>query len=352
MCFDRNCFRVKTLDSEQKADTRSSLRCFYLYTYCRVQSSAEVRLHTQPDTSGSLSSAGPTMALQARALVSTKWLADAITTRGKMRVLDSSWYLPKMGRNAKREFKARHIPGAAFFDIDQCCDKTSPLDHMLPSEKVFADYVGNLGIENDTHVVIYDRSDFGAFSAPRVWWMFRVFGHNAVSLLNGGFKNWELEGRPVSDKYIRPSPTEFKASIKRSWIKTYDDLLNNLDTKEFQVVDARSAGRFRGVDPEPRDNTEPGHIPGSASIPFQSCLSESGHFLPKENLRELFVRAGVDLSRPVCVSCGSGVTACVLALAAYKCGHPEVSVYDGAWSEWYTRAVPEHVISEGRGKHL
>ncbi|KAM4750435.1 3-mercaptopyruvate sulfurtransferase-like [Anableps anableps] len=292
------------------------------------------------------------MALQARALVSTKWLADALTTRGKMRVLDSSWYLPKMRRNAKSEFKMRHIPGAAFFDIDQCCDKTSPLDHMLPSEKVFADYVGNLGIENDTHVVVYDRSDFGAFSAPRVWWMFRVFGHNSVSLLNGGFRNWELEGRSVSNNYVRPSPTEFKASIKRSWIKTYEDLLNNLDTKEFQVVDARPAGRFRGLDPEPRDNTEPGHIPGSVSVPFQSFLSESGHFLPTENLQELFVRAGVDLSRPICMSCGSGVTACLLALAAHECGHSEVSVYDGAWLEWYTRALPEHVISEGRGKHL
>lgn len=149
------------------------------------------------------------MALQARAIVASKWLLDAVKDQRvgpKLRVLDTSWYLPKLRRNAKSEFKQRHIPGAAFFDIDQCCDKTSPLDHMLPSERIFADYVGNLGIGNDTHVVVYDASNFGAFSAPRVWWMFRVFGHSYVSVLNGGLKNWANEGLPVSDRYSRPLP--------------------------------------------------------------------------------------------------------------------------------------------------
>ncbi|XP_037619654.1 3-mercaptopyruvate sulfurtransferase-like [Sebastes umbrosus] len=198
------------------------------------------------------------MALQARALVSSKWLTEAVQLQvqlqRKMRILDSSWFLPKLRRNARSEFKKRHIPGAAFFDIDQCCDKTSPLDHMLPSEKSFADYVGRLGIERDTHVVVYDASEFGAFSAPRVWWMFRVFGHREVSLLNGGLRTWQLEERPVSDRYVRPTPAEFRASLNRSWIKTYEDILDNLDTKRFQVVDARPAGRFRGLDPEPRDS--------------------------------------------------------------------------------------------------
>lgn len=197
------------------------------------------------------------MALQARAIVASKWLLDAVKDQRvgpKLRVLDTSWYLPKLRRNAKSEFKQRHIPGAAFFDIDQCCDKTSPLDHMLPSERIFADYVGNLGIGNDTHVVVYDASNFGAFSAPRVWWMFRVFGHSYVSVLNGGLKNWANEGLPVSDRYSRPEQTEFRASLNRSWVKTYEDILDNLDSKEFQVVDARPGGRFRGVDPEPRDS--------------------------------------------------------------------------------------------------
>lgn len=194
------------------------------------------------------------MALQTRALLTSKLLAEAMKAQGKMRILDTSWYLPKLWRNAKSEFKKKHIPGAAFFDIDQCCDKTSPLDHMLPSENSFADYVGNLGIENDTHVVLYDANKLGAFSAPRVWWMFRVFGHSAVSVLNGGLRNWELEGRPVTDQYIRPTPNEFHAILNPSWIKNYEDLLDNLDTKKFQVVDARPAGRFRGLDPEPRDS--------------------------------------------------------------------------------------------------
>ncbi|CAN9510623.1 unnamed protein product [Ophioblennius macclurei] len=292
------------------------------------------------------------MALQTKALVTSKWLAQALQVPGKVRVLDTSWYLPKLRKNPKSEFKKRHIPGAAFFDVDQCCDRTSPLDHMLPTEEVFADYVGNLGVCSDTHVVVYGGSELGAFSAPRVWWMFRVFGHKRVSVLNGGLKNWEAEGHPLSDRYVRPAQTEFKASLNRSWIKTYQDMLVNLDTKEFQVLDARPTGRFRGLDPEPRDNREPGHIPGSISVPFLSFLSPSGHFLPREQLRALFAQAGVDLDWPACVLCGSAVTACHLALAAYECGHPDMSVYDGGWSEWYTRAVPEHIISEGRGKHL
>lgn len=194
------------------------------------------------------------MAFQSKALLTSKWLADAMNTQSKMRILDTSWYLPKLRRNAKSEFKKKHIPGATFFDIDQCCDKTSPLDHMLPSEKVFADYVGNLGIESDTHVVLYDTNQLGAFSAPRVWWMFRVFGHSTVSVLNGGLRNWELEGRAVTNQYFRPTATDFKASLNRSWIKNYEDILDNLDTKRFQVVDARPEGRFRGLDPEPRDS--------------------------------------------------------------------------------------------------
>ncbi|KAM9856674.1 3-mercaptopyruvate sulfurtransferase-like [Aulostomus maculatus] len=287
-----------------------------------------------------------------QALVTSQWLADALKAQRKMRILDTSWYLPKLRRSAKSEFMRRHIPGAAFFDIDECCDKTSPLDHMLPSEKSFADYVGSLGIDRDTHVVVYDASDFGAFSAPRVWWMFRVFGHGGVSLLNGGLRNWQQEERALSDQRVRPPATEFTASLNRSWIKTYEDIVDNLDTKKFQVVDTRPTGRFRGLDPEPRDNTESGHIPGSISMPFHSFLSQSSHFLPKEQLQALFARAGVDLSRPICVSCGSAVTACHVVLAAHECGHDGVAVYDGGWSEWYTRAVPENVISEGRGKHL
>ncbi|KAJ8386124.1 hypothetical protein AAFF_G00177180 [Aldrovandia affinis] len=295
------------------------------------------------------------MAIHTRALVAAKWLADAIKANKigpSLRILDTSWYLPKLKRDAKKEFKESHIPGASFFDIDQCCDKTSQFDHMLPTEHEFENYVGKLGIGNETHVVVYDASHFGSFSAPRVWWMFRGFGHNLVSVLDGGLNNWVHEGLPVTAEYSNPEPVEFRASFNRSCVKSYEDVLGNLDSKQFQLVDARSEGRFRGIEPEPRDNTEPGHIPSSISMPFYSFLASSGLELPTEELVEMFREAGVDLAHPLCASCGSGVTACHVALAAHLCGHPGVSVYDGAWSEWYTRATPEHVVSEGKGKCL
>ncbi|XP_026789078.3 3-mercaptopyruvate sulfurtransferase [Pangasianodon hypophthalmus] len=293
------------------------------------------------------------MSLQTKALVSARWLSEAMKTRAgaSVRLLDASWYLPKLKRNSASDFKKRHIPGAAYFDLDRCSDRTSPLDHMLPPAGAFAEYVSRLGVSNDAHVVVYDASEQGAFSAPRVWWMFRVFGHGAVSVLDGGLKRWMQEGYPVTEEREKPEPADYRATLNRSWVKTYEDILGNIDTKEFQLVDARPAGRFRGRDPEPRDNTEPGHIPGSISIPFTSLLASSGLFLPPEQLRALFQQAGVDLQHPLCVTCGSAVTACHVALAAHVCGQPNVSIYDGGWSEFYTRAAPEDVISEGRGKH-
>ncbi|XP_061080254.1 3-mercaptopyruvate sulfurtransferase-like [Conger conger] len=287
------------------------------------------------------------------AIVAAKWLGEAIKANKigpSLRILDASWYLPKLNRNVINEFNERHISGASFFDIDQCCDKTSSLDHMLPNEREFADYVGNLGIGNQTHVVVYDTSDFGSFSAPRVWWMFRVFGHNLVSVLDGGLKKWVQEGHPVTAEYSTPEPTEFQASLNRSWVKSYEDVLENIGSKQFQLVDARSSGRFRGIEPEPRDNVEPGHIPGSVNMPFYSFLAPSGAELPTRDLAAMFEAAGVDLKRPLCATCGSGVTACHVALAAHLCGYPGVTVYDGSWSDWYGRAPPSHMISEAKGE--
>ncbi|XP_055050613.1 3-mercaptopyruvate sulfurtransferase [Misgurnus anguillicaudatus] len=294
------------------------------------------------------------MAAQTRALVAARWLADAVKSNRvgpKLRILDASWYLPKLKRDAKAEFKQSHIPGASFFDIDDCCDKSSKFDHMLPSEGEFADYVGNLGIGNDTHVVVYDASDIGSFAAPRIWWMFRVFGHKSVSVLDGGFKNWLREGHPVTDQYTKPQRTKFKTTFNGSWVKTYENVLDNIKNKEFQVVDARANGRFRGVEPEPRETIEPGHIPGSINMPFTSFMDSNGQELPVEELAKLFQQAGVDIQKPFCVTCGSGVTACHIALAAHLCGHPGVYLYDGSWVEWFSKAAPEHVISEGKGKH-
>ncbi|KAM9391427.1 3-mercaptopyruvate sulfurtransferase-like [Pholidichthys leucotaenia] len=295
------------------------------------------------------------MAAQTRALVSGQWLADAVRNNlvgPKLCVVDASWYLPKTRRNPRQEFAQKHIPGASYFDIDECCDKSSSFDHMLPTPGHFSRYVGDLGIGNDTHVVVYDTSDFGAYSAPRVWWMFRLFGHRPVSVLDGGMKNWLMEGYPVTSEHGRPETRAFTASLDSSWVKSYEDVLENIRTKEVQVVDARSAGRFRGTEPEPREGTLPGHFPGAISMPFTSFLDASGKEQGPETLSKLFREAGVDLKKPLWATCGSGVTACHVVLAAHLLGHPGVCVYDGSWGEWFHRASPEHIISEGEGKKV
>lgn len=288
-----------------------------------------------------------------RALVSAQWVAEALKSPRSsqpLKLLDASWYLPKLGRDARREFEERHIPGAAFFDIDRCSDHTSPYDHMMPSATHFADYAGSLGVSAATHVVIYDGSDQGLYSAPRVWWMFRAFGHNSVSLLDGGFRHWLSQNLPISSGKSHSEPAEFCAQLDPSFIKTHEDILENLDARRFQVVDARAAGRFQGTQPEPRDGIEPGHIPGSVNIPFTEFMTSEGLEKSPEEIQRLFQEKKVDLSKPLVATCGSGVTACHVALGAFLCGKPNVPVYDGSWVEWYMRARPEHIISEGRGK--
>ncbi|CAB1428748.1 unnamed protein product [Pleuronectes platessa] len=288
------------------------------------------------------------MAAQTRAVVSGQWLAEAVRCNlvgPKLRILDTSWYLPKLKRDTKAEFAQRHIPGSLFFDIDECSDRSSAFDHMLPTSSHFSRYVGDLGIGSDTHVVVYDTSDFGSYSAPRVWWMFRMFGHSLVSVLDGGWKNWLPES-------CVPERTEFRAAANLSWVKSYEEVLENVGTRRVQVVDARSAGRFRGTEPEPRDDTLPGHFPGAINMPFTSFMDASGKELETEGLSKLFREAGVDLEQPLWTTCGSGVTACHVVLAAHLLGHPGACVYDGSWSEWFKRASPELIISEGEGKKV
>ncbi|XP_042250040.1 thiosulfate sulfurtransferase-like isoform X2 [Thunnus maccoyii] len=196
------------------------------------------------------------MGVRTQALVSAKWLVNLVNRNvvgPRLRVLDTSWYLPMMKRDGKKEFTQSHIPGASFFDIDECSDRTSQFDHMLPTEEFFADYVGNLGIENDSHVVVYDASDLGAFSCTRVWWMFRLFGHPQVSVLDGGFRNWVREGHPVTGAHTKPEPTHFTATMNRSWVKSFGDITDNITTQQFQVVDVRPYARFHGKEPEPRE---------------------------------------------------------------------------------------------------
>ncbi|XP_023251614.1 thiosulfate sulfurtransferase-like [Seriola lalandi dorsalis] len=282
-------------------------------------------------------------------LVSGKWLADMVRRNvvgPRLRILDTSWYLPMMKRDGKKEFAQCHIPGASFFDIDECSDRTSSFDHTLPSEELFADYVGSLGVGGDSHVVVYDASDFGAFSCTRVWWMFRLFGHPEVSVLNGGFRNWVREGHPVTGKLTRPERAHFPATMNRSWVKSFEDMTENIATQGFQVVDVRPYARFRGEEPEPREGVQPGHIPGSRCMPFFRFLDDEGMMLSPQELRKFFEKSQVDLSKPICGSCGSGVTACHMVLAAHLCGAPGASVYDGSWYEWFTKAPPEHIVSQ------
>lgn len=263
-------------------------------------------------------------------LVTTDWLAENLDG---VKVLDASYHLPTVKRDADAEFRAAHIPGAIRFDIDDICDPYDPLPHMIPSAELFAEKVGALGVGSGDHVVVYDV--YGMQSAARAWWMFRLFGHNRVTVLNGGLPKWMAEGRPTESGTVSPAPAIFEARFRPELVRARDDLLGNIDAAREQVVDARAAGRFTGAEPEPRAGMRSGHIPGSRSLPFTSLLSgEHREIAPPEQLWTAFEAAGLNLDKPVVASCGSGVTACVVALAAEVLGKPEIAVYDGSWSEW------------------
>ncbi|KAJ1173695.1 hypothetical protein NDU88_005521 [Pleurodeles waltl] len=286
--------------------------------------------------------------LFSKALVSAKWLAEALGARRLgpgLRVLDTSSY-PPGERDARQEYLERHIPGASFFDIEVCKDQASPYEVMLPSEQAFGDYVGSLGVGNNTHVVVYDGDPLGSFYAPRAWWMFRAFGHRQVSVLNGGFRNWVKEGHPVTAEAARPEPAQFKAKLDRRLVKSFEEMLENLQTKKFQVVDSRSEGRYRGTVQE--QGFRHGHFTGTINIPFLNVFTESGHQKQAEEIQRLFREKKVDLARPLVTTCHRGVTACSIALAAHMLGKEDVAVYDGSWSEWVVRAKPEDIISEGK----
>jgi thiosulfate/3-mercaptopyruvate sulfurtransferase len=266
------------------------------------------------------------------ALVSTAWLAENIG-RPDVAVIDATYHLPTVPRDARAEYAAAHIPGAAFFDIDAVSDHATSLPHMLPSPDAFAAAVAALGIGDRDHVVAYDA--YGLFSAARAWWMFRVFGHDGVSVLDGGLPKWRREGRPVSAALPSRPPGTFAPRFRPELVRSKDQMLANLRSKAEQVIDARSVGRFRGADPEPRPGLRGGHIPGSRNLPHTRLVDpDELTVAPPEDLRDMFARAGIDPQRPVVASCGSGVTACVLALGLHVIGAERVAVYDGSWSEW------------------
>lgn len=285
-------------------------------------------------------------------VVSVDWL-HANLREPDLKVLDASWYMPDEQRNPFQEYQVAHIPGALFFDVDGVADRTTNLPHMLPSEEAFAAAVSALGLENKDGLVVYDGK--GIFSAARVWWMFRVFGHDRVWVLDGGLPRWRASGYDVEssasgDAILKASaaseaiekvyqgqvvgPTTFQTKFQPHLIWTLEQVKRNIEEGTYQLVDARSKARFDGDAPEPRKGIRSGHVPGSKCVPFPQMLDASQTLLPADELKKRFEQEGISLEKPVVTACGTGVTACILALGLNRLGKHDVAVYDGSWTEW------------------
>jgi thiosulfate/3-mercaptopyruvate sulfurtransferase len=267
-----------------------------------------------------------------RWLVGTEWLAERLQAPDIV-VVDASWHLPTAGRDPHAEYLEAHIPGAVFFDIDDIAEHASGLPHMLPSPEAFASRMRRMGIGDGKRVVVYDS--VGLFSAPRVWWTFLVMGHRDVVVLDGGLPKWRAEGRPVeSGAPTRPQERHFTARRHAGMVADLDDIRRAVVSGEAEIVDARSEARFEGRAPEPRPGLRAGHIPGSRNLPWGDLLTADGRLKPREELERAFAQAGVDLSRRVITTCGSGVSAAILSLALAELGHRRTALYDGSWAEW------------------
>jgi thiosulfate/3-mercaptopyruvate sulfurtransferase len=265
-------------------------------------------------------------------LVTTEWLAANLDDPHVL-ILDASWHLPAAKRNAREEFAGGHIPGAAFFDLDASSDPNTNLPHMLPSLEKFGSDMKLLGASDAKHIICYDT--VGLFSAARLWWMLKWFGHERVSVLDGGSLKWKAEGRPLQAGEAKPSEAHhFTPHLKPYIVRTLNDVATALQTKSAQVADARSPTRFRGEEPEPRPGVKPGHMPGACNVHYAKLINADGTLKDEPALRTIFEEAGLNLTKPVITTCGSGVTAAILYLALAELGHTEASLYDGSWAEW------------------
>jgi thiosulfate/3-mercaptopyruvate sulfurtransferase len=265
-------------------------------------------------------------------LVTTQWLAGQLDDPHLL-VLDASWHLPAAKRNAREEFLAGHIPGAAFFDLDASSNQNTTLPHMLPTPEKFAADMKRLGASDAKHIVCYDV--VGLFSAARLWWMLKWFGHDHASVLDGGLLKWKAEGRALqSGGSAKAEARHFTSHLKPEIVRTLSDVASALQSKSAQVADARSGTRFRGEEPEPRPGVKPGHMPDAYNVHYGSLVNADGTLKSKAELRATFEAAGVNLAQPVITSCGSGVTAAILFLALAELGHDNTSLYDGSWAEW------------------
>jgi thiosulfate/3-mercaptopyruvate sulfurtransferase len=265
-------------------------------------------------------------------LVSTDWLAAHIGDP-KVKVIDASFKLPGVLPLPVDDYLAAHIPGAVFFDVDAISDHDNPRPHMYPDATQFARDIEALGISSGDTVVAYDSG--GWVAAPRAWWMFLSFGYPNVKVLDGGLKKWTHEGRPIQSGKVTPKPGKFTAKLDPGYIRSQQQVLGNIETRAEQLVDARPRGRFEGSVAEPRPESRSGHIPGSRNVPYAELFeAKTGTMKPLEDLRQAFANAGVDLTKPIVTSCGSGVSALVLTLALHRLGVRGNALYDGSWAEW------------------
>ncbi len=271
------------------------------------------------------------------ALVETDWLAKHLNDPN-MRILDASYFVPGGVEPARKQYMEGHIPGAIFFDINDVAEPNGPKEHTFPSAEVFAAKVSALGVSNNHHVIAYDHLG-GTCAAARVWFMFRAFGHERVSVLNGGRTKWASEGRAMTQIVPALPPAKFNPGAAPR-LKSKGNMRANVDAPEFQVLDARGQGRFEGTEPEPRPGLRSGHIPGSLNLPFLQLIdADTKVWRSTDAIRERFAAAGVDLSRPLATTCGSGVSACTLALGAHLIGKSDVAIYDGSWIDWGSDAT-------------
>ena len=264
------------------------------------------------------------------ALVTTEWLANELGAND-LRVVDATYVLASDGRDPAAEYEAAHIPGAVFFDVGEISDLTNPLPTMLPPPEKFASRMQSLGLGDGSRIVIYDNSPYR--TAARAWWMLRIFGAHDVAVLDGGFAKWQADGRPVESGKPQHRHRHFTVWADDSQVRTLDQMKANVDSGAEQVLDARSGPRFTGEEPDPRPATHAGHIPGSRNLPYKQLFNDDGTWKTGDALKAEFEKAGVDLSKPLVTTCGSGITAAVLLFGAHLLGN-EAALYDGSWSEW------------------